>query len=473
MIIMKNKTTIRFYSGLDTIGGVIMELSYNNARVFFEAGTGFDPAFDIFDGSVNIRNKSISDYLWINEIPKIDGIYRKQDITDYPDIISADDYKIDDQAFFITHMHLDHMRMMGLVSDKVKVYLTKPAQILEKALEDVGLGIETIRGLKYEDMPEEIRIGEIYVRRFIINDDSYQDLSFYIETPDLKLHYTGDVFVYGKYEENIIKETDFLRKRKVDILVCEGTRFFSNIDINKKIEPSFKPINGLITKDQLDSNIIDTINAYDGLVFFNYYDREMSDVMLIDMVEENTKRTMVYEPESAHLINEFFNKKVHITIPDTYESKPSYLDEIVKNNTVVTKEEIMNNPEKYIVQNSYPNILELLDYRNIKSMYMRHSGTPLGEFDPKYKNMMKIVEKANMEYVETYHTKDGYFSPHAEHYQILAYIDMVNPKLLIPCHTLNRKALIANTNYPSYYVNKNEVYVYNHESNTLEVIENV
>ena len=36
-----------------------------------------------------------------------------------------------------------------------------------------------------------------------------------------------------------------------------------------------------------------------------------------------------------------------------------------------------------------------------------------------------------------------------------------------------RKALIANTNYPSYYVNKNEVYVYNHESNTLEVIENV
>ena len=228
---MKNRTTITFHSGLDTIGGVIMEVRYNDCRAFFEAGTAYNPAFDMFNGSVNLRRNFVSDYLWINEIPKINGIYRKEDIQDrYPDLTAAEDFDITDQAFYITHMHLDHMRMMGMISPKVKVYLSRPAQKLEKALEEVNMGVESIRGFVYDDIPDESDVGDIHVTRFILNDDSYQDYSFYIETPDLKIHHTGDVFVYGKYRGNILKEIEYLNRRKPDILVCEGTRFFASLD---------------------------------------------------------------------------------------------------------------------------------------------------------------------------------------------------------------------------------------------------
>lgn len=448
-----------------------MEVKYNNYRAFFEAGRAYNPAFDIFDGSVNIRNNNISDYLWINEIPLIDGIYRKIDIEDkFPNLIPVEDYVIDDQAFFISHMHLDHMAMMGLISPDVKVYLSKPAQILEKALEDVGMGVESIRCFKYEDMNDETYIGDIFVKRFILNDDSYQDYSFYIETPDLKIHYTGDVFVYGKYEENILKEIEYLNNKDIDILVCEGTRFASNMDLSKKITPSFKPKDNLITKQELDDSIFNTINSFDGLVVFNYYEREMSDVMLFEDIANKTNRNIVYEPESAHLINKFFNKKVNIILPDTYKNKPDYLDDIINYNILISKQDIINNPNKYLLQNSYSNILELLDYRNINSLYLHHSGTPLGIFDPKFKNMLNIVNKANMKYVETYETDKGYFSPHAENYQILAYIDMIKTKLVIPCHTLNRDAMIKNINKDSYYVEKDVEYIFNQETNTLEKI---
>ena len=132
---MNNRTTITFHSGLDTIGGVVMEVRYGNDRAFFEAGTAYNPGFDMFDGHVNLRKNFIADYLWINEIPKINGIYRKEDIQDrYPELISAEDYSIDNQAFYITHMHLDHMRMMAMISPLVTVYLSTPAQKLEKAL---------------------------------------------------------------------------------------------------------------------------------------------------------------------------------------------------------------------------------------------------------------------------------------------------------------------------------------------------
>ena len=475
---MENKTKITFYSGLDTIGAVIMEVRYGNSRAFFEAGTAYNPAFDMFDGGVKSRKNFISDHIWLNDIPKIDGVYRREDIPDkYPDLISAEDFEIDNQAFFITHMHLDHMGMMGMISPDVTVYLSEPAQRLEFALEEVGLGVESIRNREYTDMEDITYVGEIMVRRFIINDDSYQDYSFYIETPDLKIHHTGDVFVYGKYRENMLKEIAFLQEQKIDILFCEGTRFFSNLDPEDfkehPITPSFEPKDGLITKARLDERITETLQNYDGLVIFNYYEREMSDVMHFSDYATAANREIVYEPESAHLINRFFHKPVTVMLPDTYAKEPEYLEDIIASNKIITKDEVLLHPRDFLVQNTYPNSLELLDYRNTKTLYLHHSGIPLGDYDPKNQRLRKLIEKCNMDYQKTYEGTDGYFSPHAETFQILAYIEMVGAKLLVPVHTQNRRALLANVHCPSYYATLREVYTYNRKENTLEVVDHV
>lgn len=466
---MKNRTTITFHSGLDTIGGVIMEVRYNDCRAFFEAGTAYNPAFDMFNGAVNLRRNFISDYLWINEIPRIDGIYRKEDIKErYPDLIPAEDFAIREQAFYITHMHLDHMRMMGMISPEVKVYLSEPAQRLEKALEEVNMGVESVRGFIYDDIPDESDVGDIHVTRFILNDDSYQDYSFYIETPDLKIHHTGDVFVYGKYRGNILKEIAYLNKRKPDILVCEGTRFFASLDPEKKITPTFDPPAGMITFDRLKERISERVHDCQHLVLFDYYEREMSDVMLFTEIARKNNRILVYEPESAHLINRFFGCPVNIMIPDTYEKEPEYLAEIKQFNNVITKDTVLKDPEKYMVQITYANILEVLDYRNTGALFLHHSGPPLGDFDPKLKNLRRIVDLAGLDYWKSYFGEDGYFSPHAENCQILAYIDMVNASLTIPCHTSNRKGMIANLNRPYFYAEEKKTYVYDRENNTME-----
>ena len=468
---MENRTSIVFYSGLDSIGGVIMEVRYGNSRAFFEAGTAYNPGFDMFDGKVKLRNNFISDYLWVNEIPKIDGIYRREDIGKYPDMIPAEDWHEGPQAFFITHLHLDHMRMMGMISPLVTVYLSAPAQKIEKALEEVGEGVDSIRGFTYSDMNDVTTIGDITVRRFILNDDSYQDYSFYIETPDLKIHHTGDLFVYGKYGDNVIKEAAFLKDRNIDILVCEGTRFFPG-DEEEVIEPAFWPVEGMISRQRFDEITAQRIKDYRGLVIFNYYEREMSDVMAFEKYAQQSGRTLVYEPESAHIINRFFNKPVRVMIPDTKE-KPDYYDEILAYNIPVEKQDVLAEPQKYLVQNTYPNLLELLDYRHTPTMYLHYSGTPLGEFDPRYFNMKNIVELANMEYVRAYQTEEGYFSPHAEKCQILAYIEMVGARLVVPAHSSGRKAYIRHLRCPYYYAALRERYVYDRQKNTLEVTENV
>ena len=388
------------------------------------------------------------------------------DLDERISLIPYEDYPIDEQAFFVSHLHLDHMALMGMIAPDITVFLTRPAQILERALEDVGMGVDDLHHRSYTDMPEEVTIGKIRVKRFILNEDSYQDLSFYIETPDLKIHFTGDVFVYGKYEAGILKEVQFLKKNRPDILVCEGTRFSSTLPEDTVIEASFENRPDLLSKEETDRRIIDIVDSYKGLVVFNYYLREMSDVMLFEEVGEKTKRKIVYEPESAHLINCFFHRSVNVMVPDTYDRKPDYLEAILEENTVVDKEEVMKDPAHYLVQNSYPNILELLDYRE-EFLYLHHSGEPLGTFDRRYENMKRVLNLCPCRYVHAYEYEDGHFSSHAEAYQILAYIDMVNADLCVPCHTLNRKAMLRHMKEKGFAAEKGKTYVYDRERKTL------
>ena len=463
-------TEFVFHSGLDTIGAVVLEIRYGQDRVFFEAGTAFNPSFDMFDGKVQKRSCLINDYLWISEIPMIDGIYKKEEITNY-DLLPASQFK-GNQAFFITHLHLDHMRMMGLIDQNVDVYLTEPAQRIEYALEDVGLGVDTYRH-NYLDIPDEVTVGQIKVKKFIINDDSYQDLSFYIETPDLHIHYTGDVFAYGKYADNLRKETAYLNQKGVDVLFCEGTQFWGELPVENfhvKHQLQENPETDL-TKEEFDQYNIKLINDYPGLVILNYYEREMSDVMDYERIAKETGRTLVYEPRSAHIVNNFFHKPVTIMVPDNDDDCNGMLQQIMSYNTVITKKDVLSDPCNYIVQNTYENLLELLDYRYTKTMYLHHSGTPIGDFDPKTKNMKAIVNLCGFDFKSSKVNEEGRrFNSHATISQLLGYIDMVNAKLLVPCHSANRKAYVENIDCPYYWCNLKEVYRYNRENNTLEVI---
>ncbi len=471
---MKTETKITFYSGLDTVGGVVMEVIYKNSRIIMEIGATYNPGFNLYDGNVNQRNSYIKDGIWINDISRIDGLYAEKEISGL-NLLPAEKSNLK-TAVFITHLHLDHMANMGVISNDIDVFLSKNAQIIQQALEDIGNGVFSKRTY-YLDIPEEVKIGDIYIKSFCLNPDSYQDYSFYIETPDLKFHYTGDIFLYGVYEKNIIKEIQFLKEKEIDILICEGTGFLPDwlkktTKYEKELYPSLKPIKGVINEERLLQRTQQIINDYEGLIIFNYYKREMCHAEYWFDFAANSNRTLVFEPKSAYILNRFFNSSYNVMIPDTYKENnyPKYLTQVIKENNIITKEEVLSNPGKYIVQNSFENILELLDYRNIKTLYLHHSGTPLGDYDPQFKKLQLILDKANIAYQHIYEGEDGEFFSHAIANQLLWYIKEVNAKLLIPSHCPQRK-LLGETSKSNYLLCKqDETYIYNPEIRKLEVV---
>ncbi len=470
---MDNKTHIRFYSGLDTIGGVIMEIVYNNERILLEAGTAFNSDLDVFDGSVTTRKNHLKDRLWTGDLPAIEGVFDQQYL-EGTSLQSAQESNLH-TSMFISHLHLDHMGNVGFFSDEVDIYMSKPAQEIFTSLQNCDEGIYNIHH-HFLDMPAEIQIGDIFVKPFVINGFSYQDYSFVIQTPDLKLHYTGDVFVYGVYEEGIKKELEYLKQTGVDILVCEGTSFLPSwlaaTEPANGFEPKLHDLKGVISEEEMLAYGQKSIEQYDGLIIFNIYIRELSHIQNWLDYEEKTGRQCIWEPKTAYIMNNYYHQSFKVCIPEGYDEThyPDYLYEVLKSNEIISKEEILTHPEQYMVQNSYENILELFDYRNVKTKYIHHSGTPLGSYEPSYEKMMMILEKCNIEYCYLYDTPNGTFYPHAIANQLLWYIQEVNPKLLIPSHCPNRQLEGQKAKRPYFLCENKADYIYDEKENTLKEV---
>jgi len=446
----KTKTKFIMYSGLYTIGGVNVAIIYGKDRVIFEMGAAYDPKNNIYDGTVEKRKKNwIRDKLRLGILPAIDGLFRREDLGDY-DLQSAEESQYN-TAVFITHLHLDHMAHIGTVAPEIPIYMHKKAQIIERALEDVGQGVDTLPR-KYRDLEPDkaIKVGEIEVYPILTNEDNYCDFAFLVTTPDGAIHWTGDLALHGKNAPQNIRQMEMLKEKNVDVLLCDCTSFmddvmemmYSTMDA-KAILPSPDIPEGMLSDEEYEAALFEIIEAAPQLCVFNYYNREMTEAQQFVNWATAVGRKCVFQPDAAYIYYRFFNEKPNVYIPDverfTVKDKPEWLKEILANCVLVTLDEIKANPRAYMIQNSYECILELFDLPGEKGVYVHSGGTPIGDFDPAYANMRKLVDLAGFEYTTFF--KNNYFG-HGYPCQVKYFVDEINPKVLIPCHSFNPERLL-------------------------------
>jgi ribonuclease J len=451
------KTEFVMYSGLYTIGGVNASITYGKDRVIFEFGSAYDPKTNVFDGTVERRDKRwIRDMLRLGALPRIDGIYRREDLTEEPaekpGIVPAEDSPYN-TAIFITHLHLDHMALIGAVAPQVPIYMHRNAQIIERALEDTGEGVDTL-GRDYTDLVpnEPVRVGAIEVYPLLVWEDSYCDFSFLITTPDGTLYWTGDLVLHGENSELTLRQMEFAKSRGVDVLMCDCTSFmdsvmgmmYSTTDPaailpNKEIPP------GMLSERAYYAALFENMKDIKGLCVFNYYQREMSEAARFISWAERTGRTCVFEPDAAYVIHRFLGIRPNVFVPDSrrYPAEPGsqsgWFKELLQNCRVVSLEEIRAQPGKYMLQNSYRHILELFDLPQEDGVYLHADGIPIGSFDPAYANMRRIIDRTGFKYVTFF--QENFFG-HGYPCQVKHFVDELDPRVLIPCHSYNPERLL-------------------------------
>ncbi len=459
------KTELRFYSGIHTIGGVVMSLQYGQDRILLEIGCAYDPANDYNDGIIEKRNRhALKDDLLLNQVPAVEGLYSRADLQDYP-LLSAEESSLN-TAVLISHLHLDHMSAVGWVAPSIPVYMSEPCQRLEQALDDLQMGSNP-QGRPFTDMKDRcpIHVGAITITPYLLCEESYQDWSFYVETPDLKLHYTGDLMMHGSYRETVMREMKEVASKKPDILVCEATTFMDSTmkmvygNVKLPVKPDANLPQGMLDKAGLIASMQSILQQQQGLCAVNFYEREMADVLLFEQMAQECGRTLVYEPQTAWLIRQFFHRPTAVLIPDcdlSLMAQSSWYPQLLKECTIISKEQIRQNPANWMIQNSYPHLLELLSFTDCQGTYLHAGGMPIGAYDPAFATLQRVLRLAHFQHI-TFFAKN-YFN-HAYPGQVQYYVNQIDAKVLIPSHSSNPERLAAPVGRQQLIPELNAVYV--------------
>ena len=407
MDLRDKKTKITFYQGMRTIGGTIIEVNYGKDSIYFDFGSEFKPEIDDknIDGLANLINYGFA--------VDLKGIYdRKQTKED------SEFYK--NKGVFISHIHLDHTKMINYIDEEIPVYASKDTVTLLKSLNfnnDFLYANSNLKDNTRKVIPvnygDVITIGEIHVEFIRVDHDGYGACGFLIRTPDLSIAYTGDIRLHGYRKEDSL---NFIEKAKdCDILIIEGVSvsFIDEID-EFKTDGELSEVS-LIKK--FDRILKENSNKQ---ITFNYYHANIERILEIEKLAIKNNRTLVLNDFYAYILREVTGKEVHF-----YGDYKKYkLDESLRVDTSV----LLKDHSKYLWQLSKEE-LHLLDHMLVGGIYIHCDSDPLGNFDINYKPFMEMFKKHKINVIELK------CSGHAFPKDLIYIIDQIKPDLLVPIHS--------------------------------------
>jgi ribonuclease J len=447
---MTSKTFVRFWAGLRTIGGTVITVQHGDAKIVFDFGASYNPASSILDGNVKPRRHALlRDNIRLGVLPPVDGLFDAAELRGLPTIRPYDSQQDAQTAVFVSHLHLDHMLGIGFIPESVPVYMTEASRDLYTRLYEIGDGVQGAnRDYQAIRLNEPVRIGAIEVTALPVDHDIAGACGFHIRTPDGTLFYTGDLRFHGLHPEWTDAAVAKARELGTDVLIIEGTmlRLPDNdgtvVEVPENLAPSREQPAGWPFEAELAGQVAEQLKKTDGLALFNLSHRHVDRVLAMVSAAEQAGRTAVMEPETAFLLLALTDCRGFLV----YESEgtrlllasgeaPRWLLQVAEQSSFVSSNTINQEPSRYLLQNSYANVLELFDLAASGGIYIHSDGVPLGAFDPAYGKLLAFLERLGVPFVSI---RCGGHAP-AQH--LMHVVDEIDPPTLVPLHSFHPELL--------------------------------
>ncbi len=205
---------LRFYGGVNEIGGNKILLEDKKTKIFFDFGQSFTFGADYFTGWLAPRAvNGLGDYFAFGLLPRISGLYSKEMLasTNLP----YTEPQVD--AVFLSHAHFDHITHIQFLDSKIPIYVGVGTKLLMESME------ETSTFCKYGEHEchkfrtgHKIKVDNITVEPVHVDHSIPAAYGFIIHTSEGSLIYTGDLRMHGPRKD---LTEDFMKKAKS----CEPT----------------------------------------------------------------------------------------------------------------------------------------------------------------------------------------------------------------------------------------------------------
>ena len=409
---------LTIHRGTNEIGGSCIELQSVNSRILLDFGI---PLLNANGKAFNFREfekLSVNELVTINVLPNVKNAY-------------ADNSKID--GLIISHSHADHYGLMQYLDKDIPVWIGKATHEILK-LNNIFLNQDNnIEPPNYFERWKQFQIGDFTITPYWNDHSAFDAYSFLIEANGKKLFYSGDFRSHGRKKE-VYKKFIENPPKDIDCLIMEGTTIGRNTKKSK-------------TEEEIEN---DFYECFKNSTSINYVFTSTQNIdRLVSIYKASLKagKTFVVDVYGAHILEKlsefaklpsllkgypnmgvyFYSKPTSKLMQDGYE-KMVYKYKRKK----IKKEAIINNPSDYVllVRSSMLIDLKSMNAKDGNLIYSMWSG---------YKDQPKTKELIDLFISNNFNVIDMHTSGHADIETLKEYANAINPKMIIPIHTNNKK----------------------------------
>jgi len=466
---------LTFYGGIKKIGGNKILLEDKNTKIFLDFGMNFEEHQNYFTEYMPPRKcNCIKDFIYLGLLPHLKGIYRR----DYCKHMGLDTNKenlVD--GVLISHAHIDHVGYVHFLRKDLPIYASAETMAVMEMFSRIGAsGFEEFTGFKPSFQLIQKKKGEGLKRREARNGTEERDVRIFefgkmfsignleilpcrvdhslpgatgyiIYTSEGPLVYTGDLRFHGRHNN---WSYDFVKKAadsEPAVMLSEGTRI-------KEKEAN--------TEDYVQSESTKCIKGKKGLVIANFPIRDTERLLTFYNTAVSNNRNLVIEYRQALLLDLLHEKGTEGLPQSTDENirifypkkswglvgRTDFPEEQIEKDyklwektyfsreNVIDAQEIRRRQKDYLMFMNYFQLNNLIDLEPMEgSAHIRSICEPFSE-------EMELDQKR----IDNWLRMFGLYPEHKIHSSghacgpaIFDMIENINPKKLLPIHTLYPK----------------------------------
>ena len=253
---VKQKTTLTFYGGVNEIGGNKILLQDRDVKVFFDFGMSFALKKQYYSPPF-LSPKSEKSLQELGILPKIEGIY-------------IDEKSPEIDAVFISHAHMDHSAYISFINREIPVYCGETAKIILQASSemrraDLEFNVENVTFKPFRT-GDSITIDHLKIEPIHVDHSVPGAYGFIIHTTNGAVVYTGDFRAHGAKPE---MTSDFVEKAKeaepvavvTEATNMTGASVSSEVEVENKLNSIVGQADGIVLADFAYTDV-DRLNSF-------------------------------------------------------------------------------------------------------------------------------------------------------------------------------------------------------------------